>query len=418
MVHPRKERSPGCLKRRLLLAALLLMTAGPVGCTDAELSDGESLVYLSPWSGRDLQAEPVQAASPRALSAEEAANYREIADSFATNAPTLLQRPDVVQRLESIEQVFLLSGRYLELVSLYQQAVEAGGAQSPAAPALAWSYLQLGQEGQARELIEELKRARPNEAVVHVLDASLHLGLMERSNESAAAALQAFERARELDPNFGPFRGLSAPLIAEQINRLTTRVARTGGAVPANAVPANAATPPAPDENAPSDAEQAAQEQAAQEQAAQELAAAQAPAPPPLGLTPPAGLAPAAPTPAQQAAILVADGQITAARGPEHYEQAQQYFRRALEFEPNNVDAGLGLLTIAARSGAPDTMLRSQVELLAGQKHLKASQAYELAMISLRRLNDRPLATSLLQKVQELDPRYAERVGVEALLTP
>ncbi|RVU41043.1 hypothetical protein EA187_19270 [Lujinxingia sediminis] len=431
-----RHRLAGRALRLTLLGAIALVTAG---CSEADLPEADSLVYLSPWSGRDLQAEPARASAPTRLSEAERANYREIADSFVQNAPTLLTRPDVVQRLESIEQVFLLTGRYMELVALYQDAVEAGGPASPAAPALAWSYVQLGQEPQARELIDQLKATRGDEAVVHVLDASLQLARMERDSSAAGQALASFKRARQLDPAFGPFRGLNAAGIAEQINRLEARQARTTGATQ-NAVSSantentaqnNAEAQPPVAQNQPT-AEQNSGEESqppvAQNPVAQnELPTAQPPAAqnqPPLALNQlptaqnSAVLQPSAPGPQQQAAIMVADGQITMARGEDHFEEAQRYFRRALEFEPNNIAAGLGLLQIASRSGAPDAMVRSQIELLQKQPALNARQAYELAMIALRRLNDRPLATSLLQKVQELDPRYAERVGVDALLTP
>ncbi|TXD39583.1 hypothetical protein FRC96_06920 [Lujinxingia vulgaris] len=437
--HHRHRRTTGRALSLALLGAIALATAG---CSEADLPEADSLVYLSPWSGRDLQAEPARASSPALLSEAERANYREIADSFVQNAPSLLTRADVVQRLESIEQVFLLTGRYMELVALYQDAVEAGGALSPAAPALAWSYVQLGQEAQARELIDQLKTTRGNEAVVHVLDASLNLAQMERDSSAAARALASFQRARQLDPAFGPFRGLNAAGIAEQINRLEARQARTTGATQ-NAV-SSANTENTAQNNAeaqpPVAQNQVAQNQPAAEQssgedtqppvaqspvAQNELPTAQPPAaqnPLAVGQPPTAQnsavLQPSAPGPQQQAAIMVADGQITMARGEAHFEEAQRYFRRALEFEPNNIAAGLGLLQIASRSGAPDEMVRSQIELLNRQPDLNARQAYELAMIALRRLNDRPLATSLLQKVQDLDPRYAERVGVDALLTP
>lgn len=426
--HHRHRRTTGRALSLALLGAIALATAG---CSEADLPEADSLVYLSPWSGRDLQAEPARASSPARLSEAEQANYKEIADSFVQNAPSLLTRADVVQRLESIEQVFLLTGRYMELVALYQDAVEAGGPASPAAPALAWSYVQLGQEPQARALIDQLKTTRPDEAVVHVLDASLHLAQMERDSSAAARALASFQRARQLDPAFGPFRGLNAAGIAEQINRLEARQARTTGATQnavssANTAQNNADVQPPVAQNQPT-AEQNPGEESQ----------------PPLAQNPPSVddtqlpitpdpavqnqlpttqnspvLQPSAPGPQQQAAIMVADGQITMARGEDHFEEAQRYFRRALEFEPNNIAAGLGLLQIASRSGAPDEMVRSQIELLNRQPALNARQAYELAMIALRRLNDRSLATSLLQKVQDLDPRYAERVGVDALLTP
>ncbi|TXD35214.1 hypothetical protein FRC98_17260 [Lujinxingia vulgaris] len=424
--HRRHRQTSG---RALSLALLGTVALATAGCSEADLPEADSLVYLSPWSGRDLQAEPARASSPALLSEAERANYTEIADSFVQNAPSLLTRADVVQRLESIEQVFLLTGRYMELVALYQDAVEAGGTSSPAAPALAWSYVQLGQEAQARELIDQLKTTRPDEAVVHVLDASLNLAQMERESAAADRALAAFKRARQLDPAFGPFRGLNAAGIAEQINRLEARQARTTGATQnavssANAAQNNADVQPPVAQNQPA-AGQNPDEETQPPAAQNELPSAQPPAaqnPIAAGQPPTAQnsavLQPSAPGPQQQAAIMVADGQITMARGEDHFEEAQRYFRRALEFEPNNIAAGLGLLQIASRSGAPDEMVRSQIELLEKQPDLNARQAYELAMIALRRLNDRPLATSLLQKVQDLDPRYAERVGVDALLTP
>src|SRR5690554_4632686 len=173
LLHRYHRITSGGGRRALGVCALVVVCAAAAGCSQEDLSESEGLVYLSPWSGRNLQADPAEAVAPRELSAEEQANYRQIADSFVQNSESLLTRDDVVQRLESIEQVFLLTGRYLELVALYQKAVEAAGPTSPAAPALAWSYVQLGQEPQARALIDELKTVRPDEAVVHVLDASL-----------------------------------------------------------------------------------------------------------------------------------------------------------------------------------------------------------------------------------------------------
>ncbi|MFU8804053.1 MAG: hypothetical protein ACNA8W_09620, partial [Bradymonadaceae bacterium] len=61
-------------------------------------------------------------------------------------------------------------------------------------------------------------------------------------------------------------------------------------------------------------------------------------------------------------------------------------------------------------------MLKEQVERIAAEDHLTARQAYDLGLFCARTLKNQELATRLLVQSSELDPQFAKRVGIEALL--
>lgn len=406
------------------LAALL--TASVLGCGDGVLAEGGGDVYFTPWNADQVQPTVIEDRQP-VLPPEQSDNYEEVVRGFSAQAPDLLQRPDVVDVLGPIEQSFLLSGKYLDLVDIYREHYEQHGVGSVAAPALAWTYMQLGNAPALAELKEEMLEHRADDPLTWVIVGNIHMRQADASMESARRAKEAFERVLELDPQFGGFKATEPAALRQQLDALRRRVPDEPaeetdvdavaaapmhhveeGDEPTPIVDASEAAEPAEEEEDiyGGDADEPAGE-IAEEQVEEQVD--------PDGEIDEEDTAEDEDVTEAQAAHYVVRGQQAFQRGSDHYPEAQDHFRRALDLDSDNVDAGIGLLRIAARTGAPDEMLYEQVDRFV-DRELSAQQAYDLGLFCLRRLNDRDRATSLLQRVQQKDPSFARRVGVDSLL--
>ncbi len=376
-----------------LVGALLLVTGCLTGCADEFVPDVDGHVYHWNWQQTTETSRVIQDRMPQVPEAEEQ-HYREVVERFNSRAPMLFERDDIISQLRHLEQVYMLSGRYLELVALYEADVDRRGVESRVAPALVWAYVQLGQERAARDLVQELIEARPDEASTWVVAGAFHLQRAQTSTEAARNARDAFATALEVEPEFAGFMGFTTNLLTMQVRELSRRI------------------PDEPRVIGEPEVEEEAEEVAEVEEEVEEVEAAEE-----VAEVEEAEEAEEAPEPPQErASHHVALGQGAMQLGRDHFEEAQQHFQRALRVEPDNLDAAIGLMLVAARSGAPDDLVRDQLDLIADQDHLTARQAYELGLFARRSLNDHTRATSLLERVRQLDPAFAERVGVDALL--
>jgi tetratricopeptide (TPR) repeat protein len=387
----------------VLLASLAGSLAASVGCGEGVLPESGAVVYHSPARVESPRPESI-AVAERRLTPEQQEQYGAILESFEQNAPTLLRRADIEARLEQIETVFIVSGRYFDLLAIFQEDVRTHGLETPAAPALVWGYLQLGQRKLARQMLDDMIAAFSDAPLVWILDGSYWLMDAETSQTAARRAVESFRKALAISPNFPTFRRMSPAVIQQQIRELERRLPAEAN-VEAVVEPAVEA-----DIVEPGEVEEAVVEEAVVEEAVAEVPAAEEPeVEQPVVEEPQASAGPSA-------AVLVARGQLLMARGDDQLAEAQRLFQQALAVDPEHLDAAMGLLYVAARSGAPDAMLRAQVERIEGYDHLTARQAYDLGLFSARTLKNRDLATRLLTRSRDLDAAHAERVGIARLL--
>lgn len=407
-------------------ALLIMLSAGLIACGDGVLANGDGVVYFTPWNTDTVETRVVDTPGPT-LSEENAANYAEVRQGFAAQAPELLARPDVVSVLGPIEQSFLLSGDYPQLVEIYRQQYEEHGTDSVAAIGLAWTYLKLGNQPAARAIKARLLEERPNDPLTWVIVGNVHIRDAESSIESARRARDAFERVLELDPNFTGFKSTDRNLIQRTLEALNQRIPEEPVADPEMlaAAPmhhtddeAGAQLEPVePVEPSTDDALDDELDDETDEAMEPELVEAQPVDEPDEPDEHVEETDEEQPSQEARASHHVVFGQQALQRGSDHLSQAHQHFSEALRLEPEHVDAHLGMLRVERRSEAPDEVLSQRVDTIADQK-LTAQQAYELGLFCLRRLNDRDRATSLLQRVQQKDPSFARRVGVDSLLDP
>ena len=455
-------------KTRLVLAVLV---AAAVGCGDGVVADGGDVVYLTPFNVDE--AGPSQTEGPSVVFAPghqdefeaDREQYDVLIDEFSQRSDEVLTRPDVEEVLGAFERSFIYSGRYLELAELYRQHYESYGIESVAGPAWAWSLVKLGNEPAAEEMIDRLEEARSGDPETWVVVAKYHARRAHDSTESARKAKEAFERVLELNPQFQSYKTMERGRIDQELQAIGQILDRAeamdeddpvaaadapmhhedgepvddeptdqpqpddtdqpdevagdqaeqiAGQVDADAEDIADDATMAPDEFVkdlfpedlpPEEVARLAEEQAERQDAAEEQQ--QQPDEQP-------DAEPQDDEPSVQH-LLARARQAFQRGGDENFRRAESYYEQVLAIDPENMDAGIGMLRVAERTGAPDDMMRDQVDTLS-QHEMTARQAYELGLFSLHRLNDRDRATSLLEQVEELDPSFARRMGVDELL--
>ncbi len=396
-----------------------VIAAALLGCGDGVLADGDDVLYFNPWNAGEVTPRTVEDREP-VSSPQDASNYDEVVQGFTEQSTTLLERSDVNDVLAPIEQSFMLSGQYLDLVDLYRAHYERRGTDSVAAPALAWTYLQIGNEPALAEVTSALIDEQPDDPLTWVIVGNTHLRDADTSISSARRALEAFERIFELDPQFSGFKGAEPQLIQQQIEALQMRVPddpeqelaaleemEEEAAAPMHHTDGEA--PPAVEVEDPEEIEEIEETEPEEPEEIEELEE-------PEEIEAPAEADEIdEPVDDVQAIHHVLLGQQAFQRGSAHYSEAEQHFRSALALDPDNMDAELGMLRLAERLDGPDERLVEAVDRLT-DRDLSAQQALDLGLFCLRRLNDRDRATSLLKRVKEKDPSLARRVDVDSLL--
>lgn len=400
--------------------ALVLVAFGLMACGDGVLADRGDVVYLTGWNAEVVQPRVVEDKTP-VLDEKTGQEYGQLMEGVSQQAETFFRSRQVIEFMGAVEQAFLMSGRYFELVEILRQQFEAQGTGSVAAPALAWTYLQLGNEPKVEEIIRQLEAERPADPLTWVVVGAYHASRSSQSMDSARQARDAFEKVLELDPDFTGFMALEGEAMRQQLEMLRRQVPADRPPQIAEAEPADEQEDIAAAEAAREVADVATEVGAAVDERleakeAREEIGELAEEDEELQLAEEAEeTREEGPDNRAQAALYVAQGQRALQSGGDRLQEAQNHFRRALQYDEDSVDAGIGLLRVAARSGAPEDMLADQIDLLAS-RDLSARQAYDLGLFCLRNLKDRDRATSLLQRVEDLDPQLSRRLGVESLL--
>lgn len=398
------------MKKRVTLQVIALgfgaLIAGlGTGCGDGVLPADNGAQTFSP-----LQTSPITSrtlnAPPSDVPPEVLANYGPIIDGFEKNSETLLRRNDIEPRLEQIESVYVATGRYLELVAIYQTDVEKHGLDSAASASLVWAWMQIGQRKKARDLIDRLIKEKPQSATTWFLEGAYWLPDAQTASEPAKKTIAAWQKTLELDPGFSNFKSFNAATLRQQISHLQQRVASS----PLNAANAQQSAVPAPQAAAP--------EKPAVEEVSEPVVEAprveEKPVEKPEETEASAQEIQEIEKPQESADVLVAQGQIALSRGQQ--AQARMFFTRALAAESDNIGAAVGMFNVRRLEGAEREVLLKDLKTLAAHPKMTAQHAYELGMFAVRGAKDNALAIELFERTMQLDAGYAERAGVPALV--
>jgi tetratricopeptide (TPR) repeat protein len=383
-----------------------------VGC-DAVIPEFQGVRYFAALQTEVPSTRSLTDPGPN-VSESEAKIYQPIVEGFRQNHAMLLRREDVKEQLERIENVYVATGRYLELVGIYQNDYKEHGASSHVAERLAWAYIRLGQQRQSEEVVASLKAARPNEAMPYFLEGTRYLQWDPTSDDSKQKLLQAWTRVLEIDPNFLGFENITASQIRNQVERLRQEVSI---------------------ETQPTAME------LAQEQVAMVVEAPEQLVPAPEQLVPgvdetletnddktvesPETNAPAAEVekvpgviedPQKTYRVAVARGEVLL--NDVRYQEAEDAFLEAKKIDPDGFGAEFGQLRAGWGLEKARPVIRQRLAALSAREDLTARQSYDLGMFFLNHVQDSESATNLFRKVKTMDPALAERVGLERLLTP
>lgn len=406
------------LSKLAVSTALAALGVFAAGCGEGPVDDTNGAVYFSPLENETVAPEKVvdQTRVPQ----EEIERVKPIVDGFSKGADRLFQREDAAEVLPQIEMAYLISGRYLELVGIYQNVVEEQGISSPAAPRLVRALLRLGQRQQARELIDKLLASQPDSARPWFLNGAYWLPEARDSEDAAARVVASWKKSLAIDPDFDGLEQPNAPSLAQQVEQLE---ARTSPEALAEARAELDAPRDVPAEAADEDDEAVAEKVEQPEGAPVEEAPAEEPAEQPgaealaEAATAPTAAAPApiAPQPAEEPVpVLIARGEMQLAQGDAN--SAEQLFQKAIERDPVNVTARLGLIRAGWTEETRRAELSKTLRTLAERDDLTPRQQYEIGLFALTKMGDRQLAGELFRKVKERDPQLAETVGIDALL--
>ncbi len=402
------------MKKRVTLQIMALgfgalLAGSGIGCGDGVLPADGGAQTFSP-----LQASPVTSrtlrAPPSNVPPEVLTNYGPIIDGFEKNAEVLLRRNDIEPRLEQIESVYVATGRYLELVAIYQSDIEKHGLDSAASASLVWAWMQIGQRKKARALTDRLLKEKPQSATVWFLEGAFWLPEAQTSSEAARKTIGAWQKTLELDPGFAKFKGFGVATIRQQITHLQQRVASS----PLNAANGQqSAVPPVEKPVVEEVAEQEVAEvvepvvevpEVVEEKPAEQVEEVEALAQEMEKIE----------KPVESADVLVAQGQIALSRGQQ--AQARMFYARAITLEADNIGAAVGMFNLRRIEGAEREVLQKELRTLAAHPKMTAQHAYELGMFAVRGAKDNAQAIELFERCEQLDAAYAERAGVPALI--
>lgn len=379
---------------------LVLMMLGGMGC-EAALPEPTPLRYFAAVQLSAPSASDLPDPGPT-ISQTELDTFEPIVEGFQKNHELLLAQSDVREQLDRIENVYIATGRYLELVGIYQRDVAEKGAKSHAAARLGWAYIRLGQEKPAKELVALLKTEESERAMAFFLEGAAHLQWNAGTEESNQELYRAWSRALELDPSFKGFEGISAAQMRAQLERLKPQLGEPVDAlslaqerIQGVTAAALAATAPAPAEVEP------------------EVAAVEAEVPavepevPEVPTTEPDD-------PERQYRITVARAEL--ALNEAKFQEAEELFIQAKALVPNGFAAEFGHLRAGWGQEGARPRIRPRLEELAKREDLTGRQAYDLGIFLLNVVQDQPLAAGVLNRVKTLDPELAARVNIDKIL--
>ncbi len=396
--------------QRFSVLMLLLVLAG---CTDGVLPDQREVVY---FSGLETdRAKPAEIPDPGPqLSDSQRRVYEPILEGFEENRDKLLEQPDISTQIERIESVYVGSGRYLELVAAYQKDVTEKGLESRVADRLAWGYVRLGMQNQARELLDQLKEASADDPNVWFLDGAYYLQWDPDEVESQQNFIAAWERAIALDPAYVGFEGIRAADMRRQLERVKTQLgpenlvspmertiqlaSESVSQAPRVAL-ASLAPDPEPAEDAPVETEPSETESKDATDSQPEAAAVET----------------KTSAPEAEYKTLIARGEMRLAQAK--YKEAEDAFIAARTIRPTGFEAEFGQLRAGWGVETQRNRVSARARQLAERDNLSARQSYELGLFAYSKMSDETLARTLWERSKSLDSELAERVNIDDLLS-
>ena len=206
------------MRKRWLAACLLVLTACGGG------AEGPQTIYFSGLETDEFEPSVIGDPGPRA-SDEQIEKMSEVFASFEGDPARVLSSPLLTPgQLDSIENAYVTSGRYLDLVAMYRRVAEAQGLGSRAAARHTWAMIRLGQGKRARDAALALVRHDPTKPRPWFIYGAAHLELAQSSDEDAERAYVAWKHAAELDPKFRGIEGFTARDLLAEAARLEPKV--------------------------------------------------------------------------------------------------------------------------------------------------------------------------------------------------
>ncbi len=385
------------------------------GCGQGPVDDSAGAVSFSPLETGTVTPEVVS--DRQQVPAKQKKQVQDIIDGFKKNALKFFQSGDPQGRLSQIETVFIASGHYLDLVGIYQNVVEKQGISSDAVPHLARAYLRLGQEPEARALLDKMILHRANEPQTWFLNGAYWLPKAQNSEDAAARVVASWQKALEIDPNFNVAGQGNTPPLRQQLAALRQRTPKE-------------AIKKAVDEIAqkPVDLAKKPIKAAPRSDLRASDLRASAPSPAPPGAKPRAQSAPSpapqAPSPAQSAPspapqaetaeVIIARGDIALSQGDA--DKAEQYYKKALQQKPNSASARFGLIRAAWTDDARRNQAGRDLRKLAKRDDLSARQLYDVGLFAFSKLGDNKLAIDLWKRAKQSDPALARQANIDELI--
>jgi tetratricopeptide (TPR) repeat protein len=427
---------------------LMVVSLVASGC-GADTEDSNDRIRFAPTERSTRLVQKVTPPDPP-TSADSQPGYEEIIEGFRRNAADLFERPSIDERIAQIERVFMSTGRYLELVAIYQQVVDQQGLDSRAAPRLGWAYVRLGQRKQAEQFLERLASARPDDPAVSFLWGAFWFNRANESQEAMARAAVAWQRTLELDGDFEGFGGLNARAIRQQLDRITSRLPRSPDAMLGDDVSMMAggddgdADDSAPESTTPASKTSSTDSTTAGSETPSEAssetkkptsggsrgsdtsdtsdetdATDDAGEQPPSRASTPTDDRASEPSTSRQgsgdddddrdvASVRFTKADLALGRG--ELDEAERLYQSVLDDHPDHPKARFGLVRVRYdREGAgPD--LRDRFSTLLDQEELDARLAYQMGLFAESKLGDADLAEQCWSRVRELDSDFARRM--------
>lgn len=421
-------------RTRYALCALVLSLGW--SCAEGAAPEAPEPIYQSPLE-QDTYA-PTPILDPgTGVKPEELARFAELFVSVEQNADALFSRQDVEGKLDLVERAYLSAGRFQDLVAMYNKHVQTHGTSSPIAARLAWAWVKLGQEKNALELSTRLLKAHPEDPTSWFLYGAHWLREADTSADAAARVFISWSELLKRAPGFIGFDNIDAAAVRqevelqkgrmtqspEELEQLRAQIFNVAPTPPTQAPETDAApTPEATPETTP---EQTPPETAPTPEAQPPTPAAAPEAQPPS--TPPA-TQPPKPAPAPSMAVLLVKAQL--AMGNQSLDEAGAHMERAyslllgankslpaaIKAQPTSELAHLMTfikLDWELARDRNDTTLAARA--LFERADLSASTLHEATMFALRKMEDRALARTLLDRLKAKDAAYFERSGASKL---
>ena len=363
--------------------------------------DQRDIVYFAAIETDTLEPRTIPDPGVR-LAPAQVSSSEKIVNGFLESHERLLGEEDVRRRIEQIENIFMLSGRFAELMVIFRDDFEKRGTDSHVADRYAWGLIRMGQRKRSREVINQLLVARPTDARIHFLDGAAYLQEQPPTASDFPKIVRAWERVIEFDPNYEGYDSITAEMLRLEIDRFKAQMPSSELAEVELAAQVEAQNPK-PVETPPEPVEVVEEVEEVEEVAVE-------PVPEPA-VVPPAPRGPAH-SDDQLYRLQIAKGQI--ALGRSDYPAAEEAFILAKGLKPGDFEAEFGHLSAGWGTTAARHDVATGMRKLAERDDLTPAQRIELGTFLWTKLGRKDMAAEQWNAAKSADPSVAKRV--DALL--